>query len=192
MSWKKYYEKSKGRPLRALYSQAIAFLDSSAKIAMDLGCGSGTEVLDLLNRGFEVHAVDQESMAIEFLTSQATEAQKKLQPHLCSLETLKAWPQTDFLFAYHSFPFCKPDQFDDVVEKALRSVSKKGICAITFFGLEDQWVTENKVMGISADKVKNKLQDFQILHFEAKIELGPTALQGNKMWHVIEVIARRK
>jgi trans-aconitate methyltransferase len=191
LSWEKYYEKNKGRALRPLYSQAIQFLSPWAKQALDLGCGVGVEVLDLLRRGLEVHAVDQESKAIE-LVQASSENSKKLQTHLTSLEKWNAWPAVDFLFAYHSLPFCAAESFESVMDKALSSVVTNGILAVSFFGPEDEWVKENKVVGICAEEVKRKLNNFEILHFEETKEVGPTALQGNKLWHVVEVIGRRR
>ena len=191
MSWDKYYEKNKGRPLRALYSQAILFLRPSANRAMDLGCGDGTEVLDLLQRGFEVHAVDQEPKSIELISKNAATKSEKFHSHVSSLENWNIWPKVDFLFAYHSFPFCKPHGFDDVVAKSLSSVVTDGIFAASFFGPQDEWVKEKKVVGISAEDVRIKLSAFEILHFDEIRKIGPTALQGDKMWNVIEVSARR-
>lgn len=191
MSWENYYEKNKGRPLRTLYCQAIQFLSPSAKRAVDLGCGIGTEVFDLLQRGFEVHAVDQELKAIELVSKSAPVKSGRLHTYVSSLENWTAWPKVDFLFAYHSFPFCESKSFTSVIEKAFSSVKANGILAVSFFGPEDQWVKENKVVGVSEDEVKNLLSNFQVIHFEEIQKIGPTALQGDKMWNVIEVIARR-
>lgn len=192
MSWEKYYEKNKGRPLRVLYAQAIQFLRPSAKRAVDLGCGIGTEVFDLLQRGFEVHAVDKEPKSIELIKSNVSANSEKLHVHLSSLESWNAWPQVDFLFAYHSFPFCTPQSFDAVFTKSLMSVLTDGVFAASFFGPEDEWVKEKKVVGISADEIKTRLIGFEIIHFDEIKKVGPTALQGDKMWNVVEVIARRK
>lgn len=190
LSWEMYYEKNRGRPLRPLFVQAIQFVDSSASRAVDLGCGVGTEVADLLQRGFEVHAVDQEPKSIELVKLNSLNS-PKLHTHLSSLETWKAWPTVDFLFAYHSFPFCDSKNFISVIEKAFSSLSSNGILAVSFFGPEDQWVVENKVVGISESEIKKLLSNFQIIHFEEIKKVGPTALQGDKMWNVIEVIARK-
>lgn len=190
MSWQKYNEKNKGRPLRPLYSRAIQFLSPSAMRAVDLGCGVGTEVLDLLQRGLEVHAVDQDPNAIELVTNTAADS-KMLHAHLSSLENWNIWAQVDFLFAYHSLPFCAAQSFESVVEKSLSSVAPGGICAVSFFGPEDEWVQEKKCVGISAAEVKNKFRGFEILYFDEIKKIGPTALQGDKMWNIVEVIAHR-
>lgn len=190
MSWEMYYEKNKGRPLRSLFVQAIQFVNPSATHAVDLGCGVGTEVADLLQRGFEVHAVDQEIKSIELVKANTSNS-PNLHAHLSSLENWTVWPKVDFLFAYHSFPFCDSKNFISVIEKAFSSIKSNGILAVSFFGPEDQWVVENKVVGISESEVRKLLSNFQVIHFEEIKKVGPTALQGDKMWNVIEVIARK-
>ncbi len=49
----------------------------------------------------------------------------------------------------------------------------------------------NKVSGISEEKIKLLLSNFQFLHFEEIKRIGPTALNGDKYWHVFEIIARK-
>lgn len=190
MSWEEYYEKSKGRPVRGLYARAIKFIDPSAKCAVDLGCGDGTEALDLLSRGLIVHAVDQEVTSIQFVKSQSNR-NPQLYTHHSSLENWQEWPKTDFLFAYHSLPFVAHDRFREVIKQALESVNKEGIFSASFFGPSDDWVKTGRLAGISADDIKTKLIDFEILHFEEIRKKGPTALQGDKFWDITEVIARR-
>ncbi len=190
LSWEKYYEKNKGRPVRTLYSDAIKLLPPSSTKALDAGCGAGIEVLDLMARGFQVHAIDQEMKSIELIRLQVGN-DPRLQTYISSLENWNEWPKVDFLFAYHSFPFCSVGSFDSVLQKATESVVPSGILAVSFFGLEDEWVVDQKVIGISSDNVRALLRDFSILHFEEIKKVGQTTFQGEKLWHVIEVIARR-
>jgi SAM-dependent methyltransferase len=56
--WTKYYEAQLGRAPRPLYLDAVARFDRPGR-AVDLGCGDGTESLDLLARGWRVYAVDR-------------------------------------------------------------------------------------------------------------------------------------
>lgn len=123
LSWEMYYEKNKGRPLRPLFLKALQYITPSANRAVDLGCGVGTEVSDLLQRGFEVHAVDQEAKSIELVKLNSANS-SKLHTHLSSLEKWTAWPCVDFLFSYHSLPFCEPNKFYTVIEKALSSLNR--------------------------------------------------------------------
>lgn len=189
-SWKKYYEKNQGRGLRPLYLKALPFLHSSAAVALDLGCGDGKEVLDLLARGFQVHAMDQEQEAIDLILQQSDSVQ--LLTYVSSLENWQEWPQVDFLFAHHSLPFCRQEKLDNVLEQAISTLKPDGIFAASFFGLEDEWVVEGKTTGVSTQYLEGKLSAFDLLHVEETKKQGKTALQGDKMWNVIDVIARRR
>jgi tellurite methyltransferase len=56
IGWEQYYRAIEGRPLRALLVDAMPFLpttDDQALVAIDLGCGDGTETLALLARGWK-------------------------------------------------------------------------------------------------------------------------------------------
>lgn len=159
---------------------------------MDFGCGAGMEAVDLLQRGFVVHAVDRESKAIEILENNTVSSLANLNIHHCSFEDLHDWPQVDFFFAFHSLPFCKQEFFKNTLEKSFQSVKAEGLYVGSFFGLEDEWVADQRVVGISADDLKKSLIEFDLLHFEETKEIGKTVMNGPKMWHVIEVIGRKK
>ena len=72
VSWDGYYRAIEGRSLRPLFLDAIARLPGpdeagQARVAIDLGCGDGSETLALLERGWTVTAVDAAPEAIERL-----------------------------------------------------------------------------------------------------------------------------
>src|SRR5262249_62313277 len=72
IAWKDYYSAVEGRPLRPLFIEAAAFLPSmpdseQVRVAVDLGCGDGSESLALLVRGWKVLAVDRAPEAIALL-----------------------------------------------------------------------------------------------------------------------------
>ena len=69
--WSGYVAQTTGTPPRPLYQRAVALFDTPGT-AVDLGCGAGNETLDLLNRGWSVHAVDSSEAAIQTVTDRAT------------------------------------------------------------------------------------------------------------------------
>src|SRR5688572_4868699 len=62
VAWDAYTEKNRTRPLRSLFSRALA-VSAAPGSALDLGCGSGQESAELCRRGWQVTAIDGEATA---------------------------------------------------------------------------------------------------------------------------------
>ena len=67
--WAAYYEKLRERPPRRTLLAALdRFGDGAAgALAVDLGCGDGRDVIEMLRRGWRVVAVDAEPEALRQL-----------------------------------------------------------------------------------------------------------------------------
>lgn len=196
MSWEQYFAKNNGRPVRPLYAQAIELVSASESAlltAVDMGCGAGIETSDLLRRGWNVIAVDQELSSISTVIELAQRQSNQNLRTICSrFEDLQSIPSAEFVYAYHSLPFCKADHLDSLWSLINQAVKPNGIFAGSFFGLNDEWVKSGKTSGISNEKLKSYLASFDILHFEEFDKVGNTALSGPKQWHFMNVIARKK
>jgi tellurite methyltransferase len=60
--WGEYYKVAPGRPPRELWRQTVIRFgpgDQPSRLAIDLGCGAGTETVALLSEGWHVLAIDQ-------------------------------------------------------------------------------------------------------------------------------------
>ena len=59
--WGSYYEKLRDRPPRKTVIAALdAFGERKDALALDLGCGDGRDIVEILRRGWKVVAVDSE------------------------------------------------------------------------------------------------------------------------------------
>src|SRR5919108_5446008 len=91
-SWSDFYKALAGRPPSPLFIEALAYCDdrpagTAARWAVDLGCGDGTETLALLQAGWHVLAIDQQSEAITLLHSKVPpELQPRLQTRVTAFE----------------------------------------------------------------------------------------------------------
>lgn len=66
--WGGYHARSRERGPRPLLLRACDFLGAGGgRMAVDLGCGSGTDVIALLQRGWAVTAVDQDEAGLRLL-----------------------------------------------------------------------------------------------------------------------------
>jgi tellurite methyltransferase len=80
--WSEYYKVASGRPPRELFRQTVIRFgqaDHPSRLAIDLGCGAGTETVALLNQGWHVLAIDQQPEAIaDVMARVAPEHQTRL------------------------------------------------------------------------------------------------------------------
>ncbi len=202
--WQRYYAKTYDRSPRPFYKFALKFADeamngagsrmaidgSASKMALDIGCGSGIETLDLLQMGWNVLAVDKEPIAIETTKVRVGNGfAAGLSTQVSTLEDLVALPKVDFAWAFHTLQLCKPEQFDRVWRLLIDAVSQGGIFAGTFFGLNDSWVNDSKALGFSERELAELFKDFKVLHSKELDQVGPTPLQGPKRWHYTQIVA---
>lgn len=196
MSWEKYFEKCKGRPVRPLYAKAIELVPdfkSGHRTAVDLGCGAGIETADLLRRGWNVIAIDREPTSISIVLELAgLQSNQNLKTICSSFEELREIPVAEFIYSYHSLPFCHANDIDRLWGLIRDAVKPNGIFAGSFFGLNDEWVKSGHATGVSTESLNQYLSSFDVLHYEEVDKMGSTALIGPKHWHFIDIIGKKR
>jgi trans-aconitate methyltransferase len=193
--WEDYYRKHKGRVPRQLLLEALAYfpddVDDEQRFAIDLGCGDGTESALLLERGWNVLAIDGEPAAIRHLLSKVPkDRQARLQTQVATFEEATL-PSADLIHASFSLPFCAPQHFNAFWAKIVDALQPGGRFAGQFFGVRDSWANETDRTFHTEDQVRAMLEDFEIEFFQEHDEDGPSA-SGPKHWHFFTVIARKK
>ena len=180
MLWEQVHKCEKDFPLHLLYALAIELAPDTAAVAMDFGQGAGLECMDLLCRGYEVHAINLKSNSIEMIKTQAN-GYPLLLSHLSSWKSSDDWPEIDFLIANHSFPECSSENFEQVIKKAIVAIRPQGIFAASFYGMKDRRVRQKEVTGMSMAFLDLVLQNFSFLYFDEIHKEDD---------HLIEVIAQ--
>jgi SAM-dependent methyltransferase len=95
-------------------------------VAIDVGCGDGTEALALLARGWTVIAVDAAPEAIARLCAPvAPEDGTRLTALVASFGELEL-PDADLVYAGLSLPSCDPRDFDQVWRRISTAVRAEG------------------------------------------------------------------
>jgi SAM-dependent methyltransferase len=193
IEWEEYYRAVEGRSVRPLFLDAIPFLpdqrpDAARLVAIDLGCGDGTETLALLARGWTVTAVDSAPEAIARLrASVPPEDSPRLSTLIARFRELEL-PDADFVYASLSLPFCGPREFDEVWRRISTALRPRGVFAGHFFGPDDTWAGTPGMTFRTRAEVEALLADFDIHQLREQNEDG-TAVSGPKHWHVFHVIA---
>ena len=169
--WENYYQKIKGRAPRKLVLDALEKFPVPLQ-AVDLGCGDGTESALLLERGWNVLAVDGEPAAIEHLMNKVSgEKRARLQTQVAKFKDI-VFPPADLIHASLSIPFCEPEHFDALWQKIVNSVKPGGYFAGQFFGVRDSWAVNTDMTFHTEGQVSKMLEPFEIESFHEMDEDG--------------------
>jgi SAM-dependent methyltransferase len=195
--WREYYDAIAGRAPRPLLGRALALADPAGRggsglLAVDLGCGDGTDALELLARDYTVLALDQEAEAIARLSARVPHAARaRLATQVIRFETMDL-PAADFILASFSLPFARPEAFPFVWETIAGALTPGGWFAGHFFGKHDSWATRPEMTFHTDAGVRALFKRFALEVCEEEERDGETALREPKHWHLFSVIARKR
>ena len=193
IAWEEYYRATEGRRARPLFREALAFVgsrrsDDQTIVAVDLGCGDGTETLAMLARGWTVVAIDAAPEAIARLrASVVPEDAVRLTTHIAPFQELDL-PRADFVYAGLSLPFCAPSDFVEVWRRVAAALHPDGLFAGHFFGPHDSWATIPDMTFQTREELDVLFEGFDVHRLVEEDEDG-VAVSGPKHWHVFHVVA---
>lgn len=188
--WEDYYREIEGRSPRQLFLDALELADGPG-VAVDLGCGDGTETLALLAGGWTVVAVDSAPEGIARLrASVPASATGRLTTLIAPFHEAEL-PQADLVYAGLSLPFCHPSDFGEAWRRSAGAVRLGGVFAAHFFGTRDTWAGTPDMTFHTRDEVEALFHGLEIERLDEQ-EVDGQAFSGPKHWHVFHVIARRK
>lgn len=164
-------------------------------LAIDIGCGTGRDTLELLRRGWRVLALDGVSSAIQRMLDRPEFApfrdDDRLDPRIVAFEDMSL-PPCELINVSYTLPFCSPAQFKALWPKIVKSIRRGGRFAGQFFGEQDDWANLPDRTHHTRDTIETLLNDFDIEHFETEL-YGPNPDSMHpKRWHIFHVVARKR
>ena len=161
-------------------------------VALDLGCGSGRDSIELLKNGWKVISIDStntEDFIKNKLADNEIENFKFIQGKFENINLEK----NDLTIAYFSLQFCEKSKFQDLWKNIENSIKKNGFFMGNFLGNNDSWKRLKKpLIFFSKEEVLELFKDFKIIKFEEIERDGKTGLGIMKHWHIYNVIAKKK
>jgi tellurite methyltransferase len=185
IDWSEFHRKSHTRPPRELLIRTLNFFDVESRsdlVAVDLGCGSGADTLELLRRGWKVHCVDADPEGLEMLKSKVPpEFMGKVRTYTERIESFP-FPECDLVWASYAFPFCPAANWEAMVRKATSALRPKGRIAGDVFGDKHAWAGEADVLTLSETNLRIALSALDVEAFD--IENG-YRVSGSEItrWH---------
>jgi hypothetical protein len=191
VDWITFFEASSGRAVRGLVQRALDLRgDAAPGVAIDLGCGDGTETRFLAAQGWQVHAFDGAPDTETRITSGLSPTETtRITPTRVAFEDIDALPTSELLYAGRSLPFCNEVAFPHLWETIRASVGESGWFVGDFFGPHDSWAGRPGMNFHDREDVESLLDGLDILELVEDERPASTPF-GAKHLHMLTVIAR--
>ena len=192
--WSRFYAAAGSDPRETLLD-ALARFEAEGRTtgtAVDLGCGTGRDTVELLRRGWHVVAIDSQPEAIERLRAhpEAVAAADRLHTVAAGFEDAE-WPAGDLVNASFALPFCPPEVFARTWPSIVSSLRPGGRFCGQLFGVHDQWSPSLDMNFHTREDVESLLDGLETERLEELEQDGRTAVGDTKYWHLFHVVARR-
>jgi tellurite methyltransferase len=198
-TWSRYYDAAGEQPRETLLfalERFAAAADAKAGrlFAVDLGCGTGRDTVELLRRGWRVLAIDAEAEAIRRLLRRGdlrSAGAARLDTQVARFVDAR-WPDVDLINSSYALPFCPPHQFGAVWDRIVSSLRPGGRFSGQLFGDRDGWAAEPDMSFQTRQDAEELLRGLEAEQFDEVEEEGETAVGGPKHWHLFHVVARKR
>ncbi|WP_295873046.1 class I SAM-dependent methyltransferase [uncultured Zhongshania sp.] len=192
-----YFDATESRDTRDDLKHGVELVEGP-RIAIDCGCGAGSDIAFLRANGFFVHAFDVELEAITRCGRRFSgDGNVRLsQDSFSSYD----YPRASLIVADASLFFCPEDEFSDVWNKINEALLPGGVFVGSFLGPEDTMAGTGfdreafwpNVLVASEYKVKEWLKPFEVVSFIEHRKSGAAPGGSHHHWHIYSVVARKE
>lgn len=190
-----YYQNTKYGKIRPELKFALNI--ASGDIAIDCGCGAGSNIAHLRSEGYTVHAFDVDEQAI-YLCNERFGGDSNVS---LSIETFGDFnfPLSSLIVADASLFFCPASEFSVFFENMSNSLQPKGVFYGSFLGARDTMASPKfdsakywgDVLVFSEEQIRNAFSNFEIRKFIEHESDGLTVTGEAYHWHIFIVVAQR-
>jgi len=194
---KQYYDSTKNRNVRSDLESALT-LTKEPKIAIDCGCGAGSDIAYLLSKGFTVYGFDLENESISICNSRFKRNKKVIlsQDSFNSFE----YPRASLVLADASLFFCPEKDFENVFKNIHECLYPDGIFCGSFLGPEDTMAGPSydkeaywpDILVFYEEEIKSIFDGYyEIIRFTEHKSSGNSADCSPHQWHIFSVVAKK-
>ena len=197
--WSAYFDRMEGKPARATLVRALDRFGpvdgSDAPLAVDLGCGSGQDLVPMLERGWRVWACDAEAEGLSRLRARpvcaAAIAEGRLTVVRAGFEGVEI-PPAVLVNASFALPFCPPAHFPALWARIDGAIPSGGRFAGQLFGDRDDWAILGDRTHLTRAETLGLFGQYILEHFEEEDRPSSHAGEHHKHWHVFHIVARKR
>ena len=193
----KYFYATSNRETRDDLRLAVGLVNGD-KIAIDCGCGSGSDIAFLRANDFLVYAFDIEYEAISQCTRRFSNDDRVILSQ-SSFNTFP-YPKASLVVADSSLFFCPEYEFSEVWHKMTEALMSNGIFSVSFLGPEDTMAGPMydkeaywpEVLILSKEEIEKLFMGFNIESFTEHKSSGKGPDGKPHKWHIFSVVAMKK
>jgi SAM-dependent methyltransferase len=192
--WAEYYDKLRDRPPRRTLIAALDHFGPATddSLVIDLGCGDGRDVIEMLRRGWRVVAVDSEPEALQRLQARPFPAGSDLTPIVARFEEVPLPLGVRLVNSSFAMPLCQPDDFRQLWQRIGEALPVGGRFSGQWYGPRDSWSDRPGITFVSRDEALALLDGFDLEMFEEEEADGVTPRGNAKHWHIFHIVARKR
>jgi len=192
--WAAYYRQLRDRPPRRTLLAALDLFGVPPRdaLAVDLGCGDGRDIVEMLRRGWQVVAVDGEPEALRQLAARNLPEAEKITPINARLEEVLLPLGVQLVNSSFAMPLCEPEKFRALVERIREALPTGGRFSGQWYGPRDSWVGRPGITFVTHDEALALLDGFELEMFEEEEADGTTPRGNPKHWHIFHIVARKR
>jgi SAM-dependent methyltransferase len=192
-SWSDYYENHPESKAPLILIKGLEYFNKQKlqlpKKSIDIGCGQGSDVAELLSQGWDVIAVDKEPEAEQIIIKRFSEFHgNKLITNLQAMENIVI-PKVTLVNTSFSLPFCNPDNFPELWTKITSSITTGGMFCGQLFGEDDGWTTNKEMTFHHRSSIDSLFKNFRIHFLHEENSISNTNSGEVKNWHVFHLVA---
>lgn len=191
--WAAYYQQLRDRPPRRTLLKALDLFGSTPvdALAVDLGCGDGRDVVELLRRGWRVVAVDSEPEALRQLAARNLPGADRITPINARFEEVPLPLGVQLVNSSFAMPLCEPEAFHTLWARIREALPAGGRFSGQWYGVRDSWHGRPGMTFLSRDDAQALLDGLEIEMFEEEESDGVTPRGNPKHWHIFHIVARK-
>ena len=191
--WAAYYEKLRERPPRRTLITALDRFGATPAdaLAVDLGCGDGRDVIEMLRRGWRVVAVDAEPEALRQLQARPLPPGHDLAPIQARFEDVPLPIGLSLVNSSFAMPLCEPEAFHRLWERIREALPSGGRFSGQWYGPHDSWIGRPGMTFVGRDEAMALLDGLELEMFEEEEDDGVTPRGNAKHWHIFHIVARK-
>jgi len=137
--WAAYYQQLRDRPPRRTLVTALDNFGEMPPeaLAVDLGCGDGRDVIELLRRSWRVVAVDSEPEALRQLAARNLPGAERISPVAARFEDVPLPLGVRLVNSSFAMPLCEPEAFRALWERIREALPPGGRFSGQWYGVRD-------------------------------------------------------